>query len=746
MFLTGFSGLLYQVLWIRLFSSLLGGTTLSISCVIAHFMLGLGLGTAAAPRFLQKESKKQLPLYSLCEVAIVLVIGLGAVFLFGAHEGLAQILKDSPLPKLLTHFIMSGIFIFPATFLMGLSYPFMSYKFSSAKEHQWLYAANCLGGALGALCSYVVLIYNFGLSGALICGFILNLVAAALFSKEKYAFTSKAEAGTDPVATTTAELLYPGKLKIWAMCLSGLSGFFVLSLEQIWFRLGHLFLGGRVYVHSIVLSILLLTLAVGAFLSPRLSKLSTDKQLSAVLFILRMTGFCAAIGFILLPSAVAVGIDLSHPYAKILRPIYWTVLVFIAILPGLLLGLCFPLSLKVIQTGMSTPLQKTRSLSHSVYINTFASVLGSMLTTYLLFSWLGTVGSLKLLYVSLLVLGVVGSLLFLRGASRVSSVVVSMLLVAFIGSRSVSLNPAASSLFEAEDEFGYLNVIPLKSNEPDGVAGVNRWGMFHNYTSLVAAYGFEETSLVQKSLALFPTAFAKNLDEVLVVGMGYGLTTEAFSRIPDIKQITSVDILPLVMKAQSELRFKDNTYLNDPRVKNIADDGRSFIALSNKKWDVITVNVDPYGPGTTYLMSQEFYKMVQEHIKPGGVYAQLMFGAGRDLTSLLHTAISSFPYYRVMPGYSNDGLIFIGSENPLPEWAEVSLDKVAPLLPTVTWNGDVLKTQDDFTRAEGKAKAWGDFVRSESSRVPTLVTDDNLLVETSRTKATDLFLSYPKDY
>ncbi|UYL08361.1 fused MFS/spermidine synthase [Bdellovibrio sp. SKB1291214] len=746
MFLTGFSGLLYQVLWIRLFSSLLGGTTLSISCVIAHFMLGLGLGTAAAPRFLQRDSKKQLPLYSICEIAIVLVIGLGAIFLFGAHQQLAQILKDSPLPKLLSHFIMSGVFIFPATFLMGLSYPFMSYKFSSSKEHQWLYAANCLGGALGALCSYVVLIYNFGLSGALICGFILNLLAAALFYKEKYVFTSKAEAsGEDRQSSTSVEALSPGKIKVWAMCLSGLSGFFVLSLEQIWFRLGHLFLGGRVYVHSVVLSVLLLTLAIGAFLSPRLSKLATDKQLAAVLFILRMTGFCAAIGFILLPSAVAIGVDLSHPYAKSMRLIYWGVLLFIAILPGLLLGLCFPLSLKVIQTGMSTQLQKTRSLSYSVYINTFASVLGSMLTTYLLFSWLGTVGSLKLLYVSLLVLGVVGSALFLRGASRISSVVVSCLLILFIGTRSMSLNPAGSALFEAEDEFGYLNVIPLKSNEQQGVAA-DRWAMFHNYTSLVAPYGFGETSTVQKSLALFPTAFAKNLDEVLVVGMGYGLTTEAFSRIPQIKQITSVDILPLVMKAQSELRFKDNSYLNDPRVKNVADDGRSFIGLSNKKWDIITVNVDPYGPGTTYLMSKEFYKMVQEHLKPGGIYAQLMFGAPRDLTALVHTAVSSFPYYRVMPGYSSDGVIFVGSKNPLPEWSEISLEVVKPLLPTVTWRGAMLASSDDFSRAEGLAKAWVDYVRAESPRPPMFVTDDNLLVETSRTNATDLFLTYPKDY
>ncbi|WP_413561231.1 fused MFS/spermidine synthase [Bdellovibrio sp. HCB209] len=741
MFLTGFSGLLYQILWIRLFSSLLGGTTLSISCVIAHFMLGLGLGTASASWFLRRDTKKQIPLYTYCEIAIVLVIGLGAVFLFGAREELSQILKFSPFPKLLSHFLISGLFIFPATFCMGLSYPFMSYKFSSSKDHQWLYAANCLGGAVGALCSYLVLIYNFGLSGTLYFGFFLNILAAALFVKEKYSFASVHEKQNDVATGVGGEL--SKSLRIWALLLSALSGFFVLSLEQIWFRLAGLFLGGRVYVHSLVLSVLLLTLAIAAFISPKLSKLSTDVQIKAVLFIIRLTGVFAVLGFIVLPIAVSSGIDLVRPYAKTIQGVYLLVLLLVAVLPGVLLGVCFPLSLKVIQAGAESALQRTRNLSMAVYVNTFASVLGSMLTTYLLFSWLGTVGSLKLLFISLLVLGLVGSWMFLKGSSRYSAVVVSILLVFLLGTKNVSLNPAESALFQAEDEFGYLNVIPLKPKEN---VTTDRWAMFHNYTSLVAAYGYGETAIVQKNLALFPSLFAKQLDEVLVVGMGYGLTTEAFTQIPEIKKITSIEILPLVIEAQSKLSFKNTAYLKDPRVENIADDGRSFIALSKKSWDVITVNVDPYGAGTTFLMSQEFYQIARKHLNPGGIYAQLLFGAGRDLSSLLKTAREAFPFYRIMPGYTSDGVIFIGSETPLPEWDSVVYDKVKPLLPSKTWYDWVLDTPQTFMNAEATAQAWSDELMQHEGASAKIVTDNNLLIETSRTSFTDLFLTYPKDY
>ncbi|MBO9666559.1 MAG: fused MFS/spermidine synthase [Bdellovibrio sp.] len=743
MFLTGFAGLLYQILWIRTFSSILGGTTLSISCVIAHFMLGLGLGTASAPKLLQRDSKKQLPLYAFCEISIVLVIALGFLFLMGAPEGLAHILRASSLPKLVSHFVMTGVFIFPATFLMGLSFPLMSYKFASAKDHQWLYAANCLGGAAGAFSSYVILVYNFGLSGTLYFGFFLNVLAAALFIRQKFVFTPKSVQDEAPSVVLEIGEYSPQAIKYWALALSALSGFFVLSLEQIWFRLAHLFLGGRIYVHSLVLSVLLLTLALGAFLSPRLSKLKTSSQLNAVLFILRFTGLLAAAGFVLLPQAISVGIDLSHPYAKTVQVIFLVVLLLIAILPGLLLGLCFPLSLKVIQTGASTPLQRTRSLSQAVYVNTFASVLGSLVSTYILFSWLGTIDSLKFLFISLILLGLLGSVLFLRGPSRFSTTFVSVMLIAFIGTRSANLNPATSALFEAEDEFGYLNVIPL--NPKDNIP-INRWAMFHNYATLVAPYGFGETAMVQRNLALFPALLSKSVDDVLVVGMGYGLTTEAFVKIPAVKNITSVDILPLVLKAQSLLSFKDTDYLKDPRVENVADDGRSYIALSSKKWDIITVNVDPYGPGTTYLMSKNFYEIVRGHLNPGGIYAQLLFGAPRDLKSLIYTAQKSFPYFRLMPGYSYDGIIFIGSNSPLPEWPAVSMASVAGLLPSFSWDEALLKTPEDFWDAEKVVRAWIEYNDREVSTPAKMVTDDNLLIETSRTNSTDLLLSYPKDY
>ena len=44
-FLSGISGLVYQVIWVRLFGNVFGNTVYSAAAITAVFMLGLGVGS-----------------------------------------------------------------------------------------------------------------------------------------------------------------------------------------------------------------------------------------------------------------------------------------------------------------------------------------------------------------------------------------------------------------------------------------------------------------------------------------------------------------------------------------------------------------------------------------------------------------------------------------------------------------------------------------------------------------------------
>src|SRR5437660_5578311 len=79
-FCSGLSGLIYQVVWVRVFGNVFGNTVYSTSLVIAVFMLGLGVGSFVAgvwaDRRYTQQGQSLLNVYGYVEL-LVGVAGLG---------------------------------------------------------------------------------------------------------------------------------------------------------------------------------------------------------------------------------------------------------------------------------------------------------------------------------------------------------------------------------------------------------------------------------------------------------------------------------------------------------------------------------------------------------------------------------------------------------------------------------------------------------------------------------------------
>src|SRR5207237_10611221 len=73
-FCSGLSGLIYQVVWVRVFGNVFGNTVYSASLVIAVFMLGLGAGSYAAGRWSDRRyatnQEQPLRVYGFFELMI----------------------------------------------------------------------------------------------------------------------------------------------------------------------------------------------------------------------------------------------------------------------------------------------------------------------------------------------------------------------------------------------------------------------------------------------------------------------------------------------------------------------------------------------------------------------------------------------------------------------------------------------------------------------------------------------------
>src|SRR5262245_24001533 len=69
-FISGGCGLIYEVVWTRLFTVVIGNTVFSVSAVLTVFMAGLALGSRLAGRAIDQRSIPLVRLYAALEAAI----------------------------------------------------------------------------------------------------------------------------------------------------------------------------------------------------------------------------------------------------------------------------------------------------------------------------------------------------------------------------------------------------------------------------------------------------------------------------------------------------------------------------------------------------------------------------------------------------------------------------------------------------------------------------------------------------
>ena len=73
-FVSGLSGLIYQVVWVREFGNVFGNTVYSASLIIAVFMLGLGVGSSVVGKWADQQyaarPESLLRTYGLFELLI----------------------------------------------------------------------------------------------------------------------------------------------------------------------------------------------------------------------------------------------------------------------------------------------------------------------------------------------------------------------------------------------------------------------------------------------------------------------------------------------------------------------------------------------------------------------------------------------------------------------------------------------------------------------------------------------------
>ena len=167
---------------------------------------------------------------------------------------------------------------------------------------------------------------------------------------------------------------------------------------------------------------------------------------------------------------------------------------------------------------------------------------------------------------------------------------------------------------------------------------------------------------LHRAIGHLPMVLHGHPKDVLVVGMGGGATPGAVSQYPDA-EIQIVELADGVRQAAQFFKHVNYDLLTRPNVHVRIDDGRNFLALTDRRFDVVTADIiQPGHAGAGHVYSREYFSLVREAMKDDGVVLQWIGHRPRvEYTLIMRTFLEVFPEATLW----YDANFMVGTRQPL---------------------------------------------------------------------------------
>ena len=663
---SGLAGLVYEVTWTRLLTLYIGHTTAAASAVVAAFLGGLALGAAGGGRIAATLTPRRcLQLYIWLEVAVAVCALLLPIELRLLQPVLRSAYADGsgamfPLIRIASCIVMVMLpaLALGATFPMAVRW-FTRRSNDPAAGSGTLYFLNTVGAAIGSLLAGFVLIPAIGMTNTIYVAIAASLTAALLVR----VVLMNTDDTTEPLPPvkprqTAAERAHSYAPPWIAISALGLSGFAALVHEIAWTRILSLTLGPTTYAFAATLAAVITGVAIGSGIGTWLVSTRAAKAAGMLAFALLLAAVTAGYTYSLAGTRVPMMVArYVAEYANFDQLLIRGVLLTMALIipTSACLGAAFPLALSLAHDRAHS----AASRFGLVYaINTIGSVAGSLAAGFLFIPAFGIQPTLWI--VSGCLIACTLALIFsgaLTGLSRVTGLIVAAVSIVL-----VVISPGWDRELLASGVYMYAPYVPkdldletqLKAGEllyyEEGAAATVSVKRLTGTTTL-AVDGKTDASnrgdmLTQKLIAHLPLLLHKNPKNVFVIGLGSGMTAGA-ALTHDVERVDVIEISPEVVKASEFFKTENRNALADPRTHLIIGDGRSHLALSNQKYDVIVSEPsNPWIAGVSSLFTTEFFESARERLAPGGMICQWVNAyniSAADLKSVIATFTSVFP-------------------------------------------------------------------------------------------------------
>jgi spermidine synthase len=682
-FLSGATGLVYEVVWVRLTGLVFGNTSHAIATVLGAFMAGLALGSWQLGRRADRVANP-LRMYGLLEIGIGISAAL-VPFIFRAWQSfywsIAPSVSSAPAGDAVLRFGSSFVILLLPTFLMGGTLPVLIRFFTHAVEEverkvALLYALNTFGAAAGTLLAALALI---PVLGSLRTTFLIAAINIAL-GLVALGLSRRSARPADVPSPETLALEQPqtasAATDTLILLTLAVSGFVSMLYEVAWTRALAAMIGSSTYAFSIMLVTFLVGIAVGSSLISRRRPAANLRLLGLLQLGIAAGGLLFLTGYLLAPYAV-LGLIRAFFYSfQAVLTIQFVLCAALMIFATLCMGATLPVATQLYSRKF---VFLGRSVGNIYSVNTIGAILGSVVAGFLL---MPSIGTERTIVVGLFLNSAMAVLLLTEAGSRgPRAAAVVLLLAATISMRGgVFWNSDAldrgiliySQQFGARPEltinehYEDTDVVYFKEGNNASISvrkGENYLGLRTN--GKVDASNRNDM-ITQLAIGYLPGFYHPNPKSALVIGFGSGVTVGATTAFKEIETIDCVEIEPAVVGAAHWFSDVNRKSYENPRVNIIFNDARNYMNTTRKQYDIIISEPsNPWIAGVASLFTAEFYDRAAEVLKSDGVFAQwvqLYELDPEDLRMIFKEFSRKFPEVSVWVTESD--LIMIGTRQP----------------------------------------------------------------------------------
>ncbi|HZS13390.1 MAG TPA: fused MFS/spermidine synthase [Candidatus Dormibacteraeota bacterium] len=449
------------------------------------------------------------------------------------------------------------------------------------------------------------------------------------------------------------------------------SGAGSLAIEICASRLLAPYFGSSTVVWANVIGLILIYLSVGYWVGGRIADRHASPRLLGRLLLVA-AAVIAVLPFVARPVLdVAVrGFD-AVSVGAVVGSFFATVALFSV--PVTLLGMVSPFAIRLALRDVG----EAGTVSGQLYaLSTAGSIAGTFAPALVT---IPTVGTQRTMLGAAVLLGVAGAAL--RGWR---SLVVAAVAFGLLFVPPGAIKGDTGLLFETESPYQYVRVVQnadgkreLELNE-----GVSQQSVWRPNTVLTG--GEWDMFLVVPPLLTHPVR------NVLVIGSAGGTIPRAYAQFYPDAHVDGVEIDPAVTLAARRFMGLDDI----PNLHVHSEDGRGYLRSTSQQYDVIVVDAyrEEYVP--FYLATQEFFRLVQSHLRPGGAVALNVAQVPEDHRlpdAVAGTLATVFPQVWQWPALRfNQLVVGLTSPSALPAMQQRLTARLAPPIASL---GPLFSTQ-----------------------------------------------------